>query len=68
VEAQRHAIIVGAGKIGQKLVEVLPQNWFVVLIDIDSTKLEPFSNNPTVTTLCGDASSRLVMEKASPKS
>jgi Trk K+ transport system NAD-binding subunit/nucleotide-binding universal stress UspA family protein len=67
VEAQRHAVIVGAGQIGQKLVEVLPQHWSIVLIDIDEKKLENFSDTANITTLCGDASSRLVLEKADLK-
>ncbi|MEC7987872.1 MAG: NAD-binding protein [Myxococcota bacterium] len=68
MEAQRQAIIVGAGKIGKQLVEVLPQNWSISLIDHSEEKLLSFEEYPNVQTICGDASSRLVLQKADPKS
>ena len=66
MEVQRQAIIVGAGQIGKRLVEVLPQNWSIVLIDRSAEKLQSFVEHPNVETLCGDASSRLVLQKAAP--
>ena len=66
MEAQRKAIIVGAGKIGKRLVEVLPLNWSIILIDQVEEKLRSFEEHPKVETLCGDASSRLVLQKAKP--
>ena len=66
MEAQRQAIIVGAGKVGRKLIEVLPQNWSIVLIDLSEEKLRFFAEHPNIQTLCGDASSRLTLQKSEP--
>ena len=66
MKAQRQAIIVGAGKIGRNLVQILPQTWSIFLIDLSEEKLSSFAEFPNVRTICGDASSRLVLQKAEP--
>ena len=63
---QRKAIIVGTEKTGKRFVEVLPLNWSIILIDQVEEKLRSFEEHPNVETLCGDASSRLVLQKAKP--
>jgi len=66
LEAQRQAIIVGAGKVGKNLVQLLPQTWSIFLIDLSEEKLSSFADFPNVRTICRDASSRLVLQKAEP--
>lgn len=65
--ANRHIVIVGAGRGARALVDELPNNWSVTLIDPRSEALEQFPSHhagQTIHKIVGDATSRLVLQQA----
>ena len=64
---QRHAVLVGAGRIGLQIFTSLPEQWSVTVIDKDMNLLnrlpDEWGGKP-VTKLCADATSRLVLQEA----
>jgi Trk K+ transport system NAD-binding subunit/nucleotide-binding universal stress UspA family protein len=67
VIANRHIIIVGAGEEGKMFLEELPATWTVTLIDQDPDVLAGCPDThagQTIDKIPGDATSRLVLERA----
>lgn len=65
--ANRHVVIIGAGQVGRALLDELPGNWTVTVIDTDADALDGFTDThaeQTVHKILGDATSRLVLEEA----
>lgn len=64
---QRHAVLIGAGRIGLQIFTSLPTQWSVTIIDKDLNLLnripDEWGGKP-VTKLCADATSRLVLQEA----
>ena len=64
---QRHAVLVGAGRIGLQIFTSLPPQWSVTVIDKDMNLLNRLPDDwggKPVTKLCADATSRLVLQEA----
>lgn len=70
--ATRRVIVVGAGRVGRRVVRDLPRSWELTVIDSSAGRLEqlpdsrlgPEGARVPVTKVLGDASSRLVLERA----
>ena len=63
----RHVIILGVGRVGLALLEELPERWTVTAVDIDAAALEALPETrgeQTIQRVHGDATSRLVLERA----
>lgn len=63
----RHVVIVGAGQVGQALLDELPSTWTVTVVDTDPDALDGFAvahASQTIHKICGDATSRLVLKQA----
>jgi Trk K+ transport system NAD-binding subunit len=58
------AILVGAGGIGRAVLERLGDHWEVTVLDLDADRLAALQDGRPVTTLLGDGSSRLTLERA----
>ncbi|MDH3349343.1 MAG: NAD-binding protein [Desulfobulbaceae bacterium] len=58
-------LIAGAGKTARELLRNLARTWTVTLIDLEKEYLDNFEDSPQVAHLIhGDASSRLILDKA----
>ena len=67
MHSTRHAVIVGAGRIGKLLIADLPESWGITVIDLNESALEQLPEEHgklSVNKLVGDATSRMVLEKA----
>lgn len=65
--ANRHVVIVGVGRVGLALLEELPESWTVTAVDIRAEALEKLPEtrgDQTIQRIQGDATSRLVLERA----
>ena len=63
---QRHAVLIGMGRIGRQVLESLPKEWNVYVIDknINQLNLIPDTlGDKSITKLCEDATSRLVLKE-----
>ena len=64
---QRHAVLVGIGKIGIRVFNALPTQWSITVIDKDLKQLNKIPDvwgGKPVTKLCADGTSRLVLQEA----
>ncbi|MEC9390986.1 MAG: NAD-binding protein, partial [Myxococcota bacterium] len=62
----RQFILIGAGKVGRALLDDIPLNWIVTVVDIDPQALAAVPEDhggQTILKIQGDATSRLVLEK-----
>jgi len=67
VHTSRHAVIIGAGRIGKALVADLPENWGITVIDKDEAALDELSaehGKLAFNKILGDATSKLILKKA----
>jgi trk system potassium uptake protein TrkA len=58
------AILVGAGGMGQAVLERLGDHWSVTAIDVDAGRLEAIASQRVVDTIHGDGSSRVTLSRA----
>jgi Trk K+ transport system NAD-binding subunit len=56
-------VIVGLGRVGRAVLDALPPDWSVVLVDVDERAFETIPERPPRERIVGDASSRLVLER-----
>ena len=64
---QRHAVLVGIGKVGIQVFNALPTQWSITVIDKDLKQLNKIPDiwgGKPVTKLCADGTSRLVLQEA----
>ena len=63
----KQLIIVGVGRAGRALVKVMPEDWSIVAIDVDETRVnalpETHGGRPLVR-IVGDAGNPLILEQA----
>ncbi len=58
------AILVGAGGVGRAILERLGEHWSVTAIDVDDDRLASLAATRSITTIHGDGSSRVTLERA----
>jgi Trk K+ transport system NAD-binding subunit/nucleotide-binding universal stress UspA family protein len=66
VPIQRHAVLIGMGKTGRRVLQNLPPEWNIYVIDknINNLNLIPDEEkHRSITRLCEDATSRLVLKE-----